>query len=217
MKLAAAARRPHRRRVALRRGPAPGAARLAVCAALAVGAVALRDSVGVMLAIFMAMLIADSLIPVPGAGWSQADDRFNRLAAERRRAHRLRRFRGLPPDRLDVIDDRDGRLSTAPRQERGIEAIAIDSITATVEEAKAHAFDRRFRPDRTERQRWNRLWMAQAHGVTPPPISVYRIGGRHVVRDGHHRVSVARDLGWSAIDADVTELGAVDTRRPVAS
>jgi hypothetical protein len=39
-----------------------------------------------------------------------------------------------------------------------------------------------------------------------PPISVYRVGEEHVVRDGHHRVSVARDLGLGAIDADVVEL-----------
>jgi hypothetical protein len=188
-------------------------AKIAVLLALAVGAVLLLDSVGVALAIFLAMAIADTLIPLPGAGWSHADDRFNRLAARRRRAHRLRRLRGLPPERLDVVDDRDGRLSTAPRHALGVESIAIDSITATVEDAKASVFDSRFRPDRSERQRWNRLWMAQAHGATLPPISVYRVDGRHVVCDGHHRVSIARDLGWSAIEAEVTEIGPVDTPR----
>jgi hypothetical protein len=39
-----------------------------------------------------------------------------------------------------------------------------------------------------------------------PPISVYRVGGLHFVRDGHHRVSVARALGQSTIDAHVTEV-----------
>ena len=39
-----------------------------------------------------------------------------------------------------------------------------------------------------------------------PPISVYRIGDMHFVRDGHHRVSVARALGLSHIDAYVTEV-----------
>jgi ParB-like chromosome segregation protein Spo0J len=43
-------------------------------------------------------------------------------------------------------------------------------------------------------------------GVGLPPISVYRFEGRHYVRDGHHRVSVARALGAADIDADVTEL-----------
>jgi hypothetical protein len=39
---------------------------------------------------------------------------------------------------------------------------------------------------------------------------VYRVGAEHVVRDGHHRVAVARDRGQATIDADVVEL-----RRPV--
>src|SRR5436305_14371428 len=39
-----------------------------------------------------------------------------------------------------------------------------------------------------------------------PPISVYRIGEVHFVRDGHHRVSVARALGLRDLDAFVTEV-----------
>jgi hypothetical protein len=39
-----------------------------------------------------------------------------------------------------------------------------------------------------------------------PPISVYRVGDRHVVLDGHHRVSVARERGLTVIDAEVVEL-----------
>ena len=37
-----------------------------------------------------------------------------------------------------------------------------------------------------------------------PPIDVYRIGELHFVKDGHHRVSVARALGLEVIDAYVT-------------
>ena len=40
-----------------------------------------------------------------------------------------------------------------------------------------------------------------------PPIDVFRIGDLHFVRDGHHRVSVARALEQADIDADVTVLG----------
>ena len=39
-----------------------------------------------------------------------------------------------------------------------------------------------------------------------PPISVYRIGDLHFVRDGHHRVSVALALGHTVIEAHVTEV-----------
>jgi ParB-like chromosome segregation protein Spo0J len=36
---------------------------------------------------------------------------------------------------------------------------------------------------------------------------VYRVGDKHYVRDGHHRVSVSRALGAESIDAQVVELG----------
>jgi hypothetical protein len=39
-----------------------------------------------------------------------------------------------------------------------------------------------------------------------PPISVYRIGDMHFVKDGHHRVSVARAMGRNEIDAYVTQV-----------
>ena len=43
-------------------------------------------------------------------------------------------------------------------------------------------------------------------GEAMPPISVYRVGELHFVEDGHHRVSVARELGLETIDAYVTEI-----------
>ncbi len=39
-----------------------------------------------------------------------------------------------------------------------------------------------------------------------PPIDVFRIGDLHFVRDGHHRVSVARALKEGDINARVTEV-----------
>ena len=56
--------------------------------------------------------------------------------------------------------------------------------------------------------------MAQARGLDLPPVAVYRIGERHVLRDGHHRVSVALDHGRHEIEADVVELR---TSRPTSS
>ncbi len=43
-------------------------------------------------------------------------------------------------------------------------------------------------------------------GESLPPIEVYRIGDAHFVRDGHHRVSVARALGIEQIEAHVIEI-----------
>jgi len=54
------------------------------------------------------------------------------------------------------------------------------------------------------RPRWERIATAQRRGQAMPPIDVYRIGELHFVRDGHHRVWVARALGHDVIDAYVT-------------
>ena len=56
------------------------------------------------------------------------------------------------------------------------------------------------------RRRWQRIAEAIRRGEAMPPIDVYRIGDMHFVRDGHHRVSVARQLGLDVIEAYVTEI-----------
>ena len=56
------------------------------------------------------------------------------------------------------------------------------------------------------RERWERINLAQRRGTAMPPIDVYRIGDMHFVKDGHHRVSVARALGHRDINAYVTEV-----------
>ena len=61
-------------------------------------------------------------------------------------------------------------------------------------------------PSGKVRTRWERIAAAQRRGEAMPPIDVYRIGELHFVKDGHHRVSVARALGHKDIDAYVTEV-----------
>ena len=62
-------------------------------------------------------------------------------------------------------------------------------------------FDGDFRPAGAARTRWERVWLAEQRGQALPPISVARVGGGYAVRDGHHRVSVARARGALTIDA----------------
>jgi hypothetical protein len=191
----------------------PGAARrVSGAAALMAAAGLLRGTGGVLLGIVATLLLLDAMLPMPAGTRSQADDRFRALVRRRRRAHRMARLRGRAPDRLDVLDDGAGWAASAERRALGVQAIAIDSVTGTAEALKARAFDGAFRPEADSSEHWKRLWLAQAHGAALPPISVYRVGGQHVVRDGHHRVSVARDHGLVAIEADVVELVAARPR-----
>ena len=48
--------------------------------------------------------------------------------------------------------------------------------------------------------------MAHYQDIVLPPISLYEVGGLYFVRDGNHRVSVAKAQGIDFIDADVVSL-----------
>ena len=87
----------------------------------------------------------------------------------------------------------------------GLELVPLDSIIGTVD--RSREFDRDFRPTSPRvRERWQRINLAQRKGEAMPPIDVYRIGELHFVKDGHHRVSVARALGHKDIEAYVTDV-----------
>jgi hypothetical protein len=180
--------------------------RLALIGVLVAAAAVLRGSGGGLLLIVALLVTIDGAVPMPGVTWPEAEDHFGRLLRARRRARAWQRLRGLAPEGLEVFDDGEGWAATAARRPLGVHPIAIESITGTVEAVKGRAFDRELRPDRASAEHWKRLWIAQAHGAPMPPVSVYRVGDRHVLRDGHHRASVARELGLGTIDAEVVEL-----------
>ena len=180
--------------------------------ALLAAGVAVGGLPGVLLGIVGTLLALDAVLPTPSGTHSQADDRFRALVRRRRRAQWAARLRGRAPERLEVLDDAAGWAATAEHRALGVRPIAIASVTGTAEALKARAFDRAFRPEAESAEHWKRLWLAQAHAAALPPISVYRVGGQHVVRDGHHRISVARDHGLLVIEADVVELVAATPR-----
>jgi hypothetical protein len=145
-------------------------------------------------------------------GFPSTDAQFDYSRARRRRmlAGLSRRLRGQPGD-IDVIlpfDEVVEALGRVGERYVGLKTIELDSIVGTV--GRNRDFDRAFRPTSARtRSRWERIADAQRRGKDMPPISVYRIGELHFVRDGHHRVSVARALGLSHIDAYITEVQTV--------
>jgi hypothetical protein len=142
-------------------------------------------------------------------GLPQADAQFDFGRARRRRAlSRLAaRLRREPSDVNVILPFEEVVEALGRRGERrlGLQTIALDSIVGTVD--RGREFDRAFRPTSGRvRSRWERIATATRQGRAMPPIDVYRIGELHFVKDGHHRVSVAAELGWEAIDAYVTEV-----------
>jgi hypothetical protein len=176
----------------------------------AVGAtlVVLGGTAAVIVGSFVLMLALDRAFPGAGAAMLDGELRFRQLARERHRETLRRRLRfGRRDERqLLYLSEQDRWAATAERRQLGVQAIGVDSIIGTVEREKASAFDHRFRPPRWSRERWTRIWLAAQRGNGLPPISVYRVGHGHFVRDGHHRVSVASALATVAIDAEVVEL-----------
>jgi hypothetical protein len=84
-----------------------------------------------------------------------------------------------------------------------VREIPVECISGTVEPSRARQFDSAFRPTSGARVRWQRVWLAEHRGAVLPPIAVVPVAGGYAVRDGHHRVSVARARGAVTIDAVV--------------
>jgi hypothetical protein len=148
-----------------------------------------------------------------GLSWVDVEDDFSRA----RRRHLLSRFVGWlrhhpgDADRILSFDEVVAALGWSAERYLGLQTIQLDTVVGTVDSGRD--FDRRFRPtsDRV-RERWERLDLAQRCGAAIPPIEVYRVGGLHFVKDGHHRVSVAVATGHTTIDAYVTEVATRTSR-----
>jgi len=97
------------------------------------------------------------------------------------------------------------KLRLQGRTERGIQHIPIDAIVGSV--GRYTDFTRTFLPrSRQNQQRWAGVKAAMEDGAGLPPIEVYKVGEVYFVIDGNHRVSIARQEGFTAIEARVIEV-----------
>lgn len=88
---------------------------------------------------------------------------------------------------------------------RGIQSIPINKIKGS--EGRYLDFDREFLPKHEGiRTKWENMVDFMDSSDKIPPIVVYKIGDSYIVRDGNHRVSVAKSKGLEYIDAEVIEM-----------
>jgi hypothetical protein len=133
------------------------------------------------------------------------------FARERRRQSLAKLSSRLGIKRRDALailpfEDVVEALGLVAERDVGLRSIALESIVGTAGRRRAD-FDRRFRPGSNRlRGRWQSIAAARMRGESMEPIDVYRIGRLHFVRDGHHRVSVARANGDPSIEAYVREV-----------
>jgi hypothetical protein len=87
----------------------------------------------------------------------------------------------------------------------GLRQIDVDKIVGSV--GRYNDFDRSFLPRQTRtRSRWISVDQAHLLDISLPAIEVYKVGEVYFVKDGNHRVSVARERGQKYIDASIIEI-----------
>lgn len=88
---------------------------------------------------------------------------------------------------------------------RGLRTVSLDKIIGS--EGRYQDFDRNFMPRHPHnRSRWENVDILRMDNVELPPVELYQLGEHYFVKDGNHRVSVARENGQEFIDAQVIEL-----------
>jgi hypothetical protein len=85
----------------------------------------------------------------------------------------------------------------------GIRTVPISEIGGS--EGRSRYFDRNFDPLYDQaRGRWLSIAKARQQGRRLPPVVLVQVGDVYFVKDGHHRISVAKALGQRYVEAKVT-------------
>lgn len=113
----------------------------------------------------------------------------------------------LNPNEATLISFSDIKELLRPKNEvyKGLQTIPVNLIVGS--EGRYEDFDNRFFPKSMHlKNRWENIDRAHMQDVILPSISLYELGGVYFVRDGNHRVSVAKSKGIEFIDAEVVSL-----------
>jgi hypothetical protein len=130
--------------------------------------------------------------------------RARRKASLRRWRNRLRN-RDCAHERLLSFEEAKGDLAQWTQAYRGMRVVEVEKIRGSV--GRYRDFDSSFLPLKVNMaERWGRIDRAYHTGDELPAVSLYKIGEGYFVRDGNHRVSVAKYHKVAAIDAEVVEL-----------
>ncbi|MBR4180436.1 MAG: transcriptional regulator [Treponema sp.] len=133
-----------------------------------------------------------------------AEDDFTR-ARNKALFNEIQHF--LSPEEVSLISLNDVKQLLKPTAETyvGMKIVPIEKIVGS--EGRYNDFDNHFFPKSSHlRNRWQHVDEAAIKDIILPPIKVYEISGLYFVRDGNHRVSVAKSRGTEFIDAEVVSL-----------
>ncbi|MDE6350842.1 MAG: transcriptional regulator [Treponemataceae bacterium] len=143
---------------------------------------------------------------------SQTDEDFHK-AHNKALFNEIQHF--LNPDEAALISFSDIKKMMRPKNEvyKGMMVVPVSKIVGS--EGRYRDFDNRFFPKSMHlKSRWEHIDMAHIQDINLPPITLYELGGVYFVRDGNHRVSVAKAKGIEFIDAEVVSLQSEITLHP---
>jgi ParB-like chromosome segregation protein Spo0J len=102
------------------------------------------------------------------------------------------------PNELRILS----RRPEAARRTLGIVVVSLSKIVGS--ENRGDDFDAGFNPlKRQDKGRWTSVAAAGWTGVALPAVELVQAADGYYVRDGHHRISVAKALGQLEIEARV--------------
>ncbi len=113
----------------------------------------------------------------------------------------------LTQDNTELISFREIKQLLKPQGEVyvGMKVVPVKLIVGS--EGRYQDFDNRFFPRAAHlKNRWENVDKAHLQDIILPSVSLYELGGVYFVRDGNHRVSVAKSKGIEFIDAEVVSL-----------
>jgi hypothetical protein len=118
---------------------------------------------------------------------------------------RIMHFLNTDKNKLLSLNDVKEILKPKSESYSGLKAVPISLIIGS--EGRYNDFNKYFLPRSDHlRSRWERVDEARLSDIILPPIQLYEIGGVYFVRDGNHRVSVAKTQGIENVDAEVISL-----------
>ena len=111
----------------------------------------------------------------------------------------LRRSKHLLP-----FDEIKEKLDLWYGKDIGLVSVPLGSIVGS--QGRYRNFTRHFLPlDENLRDRWKQIDSAVESGKDLPPVELYKVCNAYFVKDGHHRVSVAKAKKKRSIEAKVFE------------
>ncbi len=113
--------------------------------------------------------------------------------------------RGRSPELLSFDSVQAALQAWQQVEKREPEMVSLNKIVGSV--GRYRDFNREFLPKGSiSQERWRAVDAAMNSQAGLPPVELYQIGDAYFVRDGNHRVSVARANGLKDIEAYVTRI-----------